>query len=580
MQRRLAAILAADVVGYSRLIGADESGTLAMLRALLKELVQPTLKRHRGRVVKLMGDGLLAEFGSVVDAVAAAVEIQEVMPERSAHLSEDRRIALRIGVNMGDVAVEDGDLFGDGVNIAARLQEIADPNGVAISDDAYRQLSGRLDLPFKDAGEKVLKNINQPVRIWLWPSVNTQSSGTLGGLPDKASIAILPFDNMSGDPEQEYFADGITEDIITALSNIRTYTVLARNSTFTYKGKSVDAKEVGRTLNVHYMLEGSVRRAGNRVRVTAQLIDTTTGDHIWANRYDGTLDDIFDLQDRITSTIVGTIEPELVRAEGGRLKEKRPDNMDAYDYLLRGLALMHKLTPEDTREALVCFEKSIERDPKYGRAYAYASWCYRRDISQSGLTLSIEDRQKAVALARESLRIDRDDPFVLVYAALTIGFIERDFDEALALVERAILLNSVSHRFWNSKAQMHSLKGDTVAAIEAAERAIGLSPNDPAIWVSYWCIAEAHLQERRYEEATKFAKQALRHNENFAPARHIIAAASAQLGRDTEARQALRAALEINPELTISNFPKLYPVALLKNLDAFLDGLRKAGLSE
>ncbi len=584
MERRLAAILAADVVGYSRLIGADEAGTLATLRALRKELVEPTLKRHRGRVVKLMGDGLLAEFGSVVDAVAAAIEIQEATPERSANLPEDRRIALRIGVNVGDVVVEDGDLFGDGVNIAARLQEVADPNGVAISDDVYRHLRGKSEVPFEAAGEKNLKNIAEPVRIWQWSATNTPSDairlGTPPALPDKPSIAVLPFDNLSGDPEQEYFADGITEDIITALSNIRTYTVLARNSTFVYKGKSVDAKEFGRTLNVHYMLEGSVRRVGNRVRVTAQLIDTKTGDHIWANRYDGTLDDIFDLQDRITSTIVGTIEPELVRAEGDRLKEKRPDNMDAYDYLLRGLANMHKLTPEDTYEALACFEKSIERDPKYGRAYAYASWCYRRDVSQSGLMLSEEDRQKAVELAHESLRLDRNDPFVLVYAATVIGFVERDFDEALALIERGISLNPASHRFWNAKAQMHTLRGDTNAAIEAAERAIGLSPNNPAIWVSYWCIAEAHLQELRYEEASDFAKRALRHNEILAPAHHIIAAAFAHLGRDAAARQALKAALEINSDLTIGNFPDLYPVARLKNLDAYLDGLRKAGLPD
>ena len=270
---------------------------------------------------------------------------------------------------------------------------------------------------------------------------------------------------MSGDPEQEYFSDGITEDIITALSNVRTFTVLARNSTFVYKGKSVDARKIGRDLNVNYIIEGSVRRAGDRVRVTAQLIDGATGDHLWAERYDGTLDDIFDLQDRITSTIVGTIEPELVRAEGLRLQGKPPDNMDAYDYLLRGLAYMHKVTPEDTEKGLTCFEKAIELDPSYGRAYAFASWCYRREVEQRGhASLSEGDRRKAMDLARKALRCDRNDPFVLVYAAATLVQIEGNFDEALALTDRALSMHPNSHRFWNAKALCHAFRGDTYAS--------------------------------------------------------------------------------------------------------------------
>lgn len=398
---------------------------------------------------------------------------------------------------------------------------------------------------------------------------------------DKPTIAILPFTNLSSDAEQEYFADGITEDIITALSNVKTFTVLARNTTFVYKGKSVDARELGRTLDLKYMIEGSVRRAGNRVRVAAQLIDTTTGDHLWADRYDGTLDDIFEVQDRITSMIVGTIEPELVRAEGLRLQSKPPDNMGAYDYLLRGLAFMHKVTPEDTKRGLACFERAIELDPNYGRAYAFASWCYRREVEQCGLTaISVADRKEATRLARKALQCDRSDPFVLIYAAITLFQIEADFDEALALIERAISMHPNSLRFWNGKALIHAIKGETKLAIEAAKRAITISPNDPAIWNSYLSIAQAHLQELRYEEASDYARRALRHNENLTPAYYILAAASANRGKTAEAESALVKALKSNPGMTLGAFLECYHVKQYKNLDTYLNGLRKAGLPD
>jgi TolB-like protein/DNA-binding SARP family transcriptional activator len=398
---------------------------------------------------------------------------------------------------------------------------------------------------------------------------------------DRTTIAVLPFTNISDDTEQEYFADGITEDIITALSNVRTFTVLARNSTFVYKGKPVDAKRLGHDLNVNYIIEGSVRRASARIRVSAQLINAVTGDHIWAERYDGTLDDIFDLQDRITSAIVGTIEPELVRAEGLRLQSKPPANMDAYDYLLRGLAYMHKVTPEDTKKGLSCFEKAIDLDPNYGRAYAFASWCYRREVEQSGLaSLSDTDRKEAIRLARKALQCDRNDPFVLSYSAGTFYVIEANYDEALALMERALSMHPFSHRFWNGKALVHAKKGETEQAIDAAERAISLTSNDPAIWNAYLAISQAHLQELRFEEAVEYAKRAIRHNENLGPAYYILVAASAHLGKEADARDALATALVINPGMTTKAFPKNYHVARFKNLDAFLDGLRKAGLPD
>ena len=405
MERRLAAILAADVVGYSRLIGADEAGTLTMLRALRKELVEPTLKRHRGRVVKLMGDGLLAEFASVVDAVAAAVEIQEATPERSAHLADDRRIALRIGVNTGDIVVEDGDIFGDGVNIAARLQEIADPNGVMISDGAHRELRGKLDLPFEDVGEKDLKNIAEPVRSWLWSSTSTpadlsEPDGPPLASPDKPSIAVLPFVNMSGDPEQEYFSDGLTEDIITALAHWRSFPVISRNSTFTYKDKSVDIKQVGRELGARYLVEGSVRKSDKRVRITAQLINGNSGHHIWAERYDRQLDDIFELQDEITQRLTATIAPELVRAEVERSTPKRPEDPDAWDLCRRGMAMARLRATGPNEKAREFYQRAIAIKPDYSDAHAGISFTYHIDI----LLQNTSDREGTALLAMNAAR--------------------------------------------------------------------------------------------------------------------------------------------------------------------------------
>ena len=583
MERRLAAIMLTDMVGYSRLMGLDEEGTISCQKAHRDEVFDPTISQHGGRIVKSTGDGLLVEFPSAVDSVKCAVEVQEGLAGRDTDVPEDRRIQYRIGINLGDIVIDGDDILGDGVNVAARLEGLAEPGGICISGTVHDQLAGRIDIDFRDAGEQSVKNVQRPVRIWHWrtdePVRWAPAAGETPPVPDKSSIAVLPFDNMSGDPEQEYFADGITEDIITGLSNVRTFSVLARNSTFAYKGKSVDIRRIGRDLNVNYLIEGSVRRAGDRVRVTAQLLNTQTGDNLWAERYDGTLEDIFDLQDRITSTIVGTIEPALVRAEGLRLRLARPDNMDAYDHLLRGLSYMHKVTPEDSKKSLKSFEKAIEVDPTYGRAYAFASWCYRREVEQHGLlSLSNEDRVHAVDLARQALRFDRDDPYVLAYASATILQIEGNAEEALALTERAISLHPNSHRFWNAKALTHARLGQIEETIAAANHAISIGPNDPAIWNSYLSLAEAHIQALRFEEAIDFARRATRHNENVGPAYFIIAAAAATLDRMAEASDALDAALRINPGMTISGLLKNFQLARFQNLDAFLDGLRKAGL--
>ncbi|MHC4611210.1 MAG: adenylate/guanylate cyclase domain-containing protein, partial [Planctomycetota bacterium] len=396
VQRRLAAILAADVVGYSRLIRADEEGTLAALKILHKDLIDPKIAEHHGRVVKLMGDGMLAEFGSVVDAVRAAAEVQHAIAERNANLPEEQRMVFRVGINLGDVVIDGDDIHGDGINVAARLEGLAAPGGICISAAVYDQVRDRLELAFEDLGEQEVKNIDRPVRVWRW---TTDASVTTGGLatadkqlslPDKPSIAVLSFVNMSGDPEQEFFSDGMAEEIITALSRYRWFFVIARNSSFTYKGRAVDVTQVGQELGVRYVLEGSVRKAGNRVRVTAQLIDATTGNHIWAERYDRELDDIFALQDEITETIVAAVEPELGVVERERARRKRPENLGAWGSYQRGLwHLLGDPTRDALAEARRLFQHACELDPEFAAAYADLAWTHTIDITL-GLTDDLE----------------------------------------------------------------------------------------------------------------------------------------------------------------------------------------------
>ncbi|MEE8536255.1 MAG: adenylate/guanylate cyclase domain-containing protein, partial [Kiloniellales bacterium] len=375
MKRRLAAILAADVVGYSRLMGEDEAGTLARLKSLRRELVQPKIAEGRGRIVKLMGDGLLAEFPSVVEAVRCAVAIQQDMAGREADLPDERRIRLRIGVNLGDIIVEGSDIYGDGVNIAARLEGLAEPDGICISGKVYQEVRKKLPTAFEDLGEQTVKNIAEPVRVYRWTDAAADPLPGMAGaegalpLPDKPSIAVLPFTNMSGDPEQEYFSDGITEDIITELSRFRSLFVIARGSTFVYKDSAVDARDVGRALGVVYVVEGSVRRAGERVRVTTQLIETASGNHVWAERFDRDIRDIFAVQDEITRTVAATIGGR-VEAEGRQRAERtHPNSLKAYDYVLRAQAFYNQVSKQAHSEALPLLERAIEIDPRNARAH-------------------------------------------------------------------------------------------------------------------------------------------------------------------------------------------------------------------
>jgi adenylate cyclase len=429
--RRLAAILAADVAGYSRLMGADEEGTLERLKALRRELLDPKIVEHRGRIVKTTGDGMLVEFASVVDAVRCAVAVQQAMPERNTGVGAKSRIELRIGINLGDVIVEGDDLYGDGVNIAARIEALADAGGVFVSNTVHDHVRDRLPFAFEDLGEQQVKNIARPVRVYRVRETGAVANNPSASappalpLPDKPSIGVLPFANMSGDPEQEYFADGMVEEIITALSRIGWLFVIARNSSFTYKGQAVDAKQVGRELGVRYILEGSVRKAGGRVRITAQLIDAISGTHLWADRFDGSLEDVFELQDKVAISVAGVIEPALQAAEMRRSFARPTTDLSAYDLYLRAAAVFYPITRERTLQALGLLEQAIAIDRDYGPALALAAICHLLLFTQTWAEEAETSRRKAADLARQALQMAQNDPGVLRQRRLRAGAIWR-----------------------------------------------------------------------------------------------------------------------------------------------------------
>jgi adenylate cyclase len=521
VERRLAAILAADVAGYSRLMGLDEAGTLARLNALRRELIDPQVAEHKGRVVKTTGDGLLIEFPSVVEAVACALAVQQGMAERNAAIPLDWRIEFRIGINSGDVLVEDGDIHGDGVNIAARLEALAEPGAVCVSAIVQSQVEGRLDCAFEDRGEQSLKNIARPVRVYRVgpksPDPNPppqtgegSASARVGAadpvlaLPDKPSIAVLPFQNMSGDPEQEYFADGMVEEIITALSRIRWFFVIARNSTFTYKGHAVDVKQVGRELGVRYVLEGSVRKAGNRIRVTAQLVEAATGNHVWAERYDRDLADIFAVQDEITERVVAAIEPELYAAEQVRSQNKAPDSLDAWECVIRTLSLIGQGTRDENTEAEALCRRAIAIAPGYGRAHSLLAWALlRRSVYLGDLRTLVPEISMET---QTGLALDDRDPWAHVAQANPFNRLRR-FGEAVSASRRALELNP---KF----ALAHALLGNPLAiqgaqqeAINSAEHALRLSPRDRLVGTyASMTMTTVHFAARRYPECVIWAR--------------------------------------------------------------------------
>jgi TolB-like protein len=573
------AILAADVAGYSRLMGQDEEGTLAALKTLRHSLIDPKIQSHRGRTVKTTGDGSLVEFASAVDAVRCAMEIQCAMAERNADVPGDRRIDFRIGINVGDIILDEGDIYGDGVNIAARVETLAKPGAICLSENAYQQIKGKLALDVYDTGEQQLKNIAQPVRVY---GVRLGSAAMRPALPlpDKPSIAVLPFQNMSGDPEQEYFVDGMAEDIITALSRMRWLFVIARNSSFTYKGRAVDLKQVGRELGVRYALEGSVRKVANRVRITGQLIDTATGAHLWADRFDGGLEDVFDLQDRVTTNVVGAIAPTLERAEIERSKRKPTESLGAYDYFLRGMASVHQWTSDANDVALRMFLKAIELDPDFASAYGMAAWCYVwRSINRWTVDREQENAE-AIRLARRAVDLGADDAVALCMGGYALAFVAHDLDGGAALIERALSMNPNLAWAWHSSGWLRDFLGEPEAAIKHLEHGMRLSPLDPFVFRAYAGLACAHLLAGRYEESSLWAERALQRRPNLLVAIRESAASYALGGRLVEAQKAMAQLRHFDPELRISNLTDWLPLRRPQDIARYEEGLRKAGLPE
>jgi len=549
--RRLAAILAADVAGYSRLMGADEEGTLERLKALRHDLVDPKIAEHHGRIVKTTGDGLLVEFASVVDAVRCAVAVQQAMPERNSGVGADNRIELRIGINLGDVIVEGDDLYGDGVNIAARIEALADAGSVFVSNTVHDQVRDRLPFGFDDLGERQVKNIARPVRIYRVRATGDirQPLTPALPLPDKPSIAVLPFANMSGDPEQEYFADGMVEDIITGLSRIHWLLVIARNSSFTYKGRNVDVKQVGRELGVRYVLEGSVRKAGDRVRITTQLIEAATGAHVWAERYERSLGDIFVVQDEITLSAVGAIEPSLRDAEIERVKRKRPDNLGAYDLVLRALPHAYAAMPDEARIAAPLLERALALEPDYGLAHGYLSLCYEIVFARGGHDPVIA--AAAVRHARAAIAHGGDDATALALGAFTIALVEHDLPAAIEAFETALALSPSSSIACIFGGVAMGWAGEAERALKWGEQALRLSPFDRVNYSAYQALALGHFMNRRYQEAANAARRAAQGNPGFSIMHMLLAASLAAQGRVAEAKAPAARVLALQPNFTI-----------------------------
>jgi len=520
-------------------MGADEEGTLARLKACRRELMDPEIAEHRGRVVKTTGDGILIEFSSVVDAVRCAMDVQRGMAERNANVTDEQRIEFRVGINLGDIMIDAEDIHGDGVNIAARLESIAEPGGICISDSSYQQVRDKFTVHFEDMGVQQLKNIARPVRVYRVPiGRSAPRERPALALPDKPSIAVLPFQNMSGDPEQEYFADGMVEDIITELSRIRWLFVIARNSTFTYKGHAVAVKQVARELGVRYVLEGSVRKGGNRVRVTAQMIDATTGAHIWAERYDRDLSDIFAVQDEITASVAGVIEPALAEAEQQRVLRKPPERLDAWEAYQRGLWHFNKYGPEENQTAQTFFRQAIALDPNfapghYGNALAlqWEIWHFSTRPFSEVQGTAREEAQIAVSL---------DDKDAMAHAVLAHMMMwGGEWEAAIAEARTAVALNPNSAFVISMLGCVLGFGGYREEALERLQQAMRASPHDPLIWL--WSIWRAVLQcfSRDFVAALQTLRQVVRLRPSYAPPYEYVAASLAYLGQLDEAREAL-----------------------------------------
>jgi TolB-like protein len=581
MDRRLAAILIADVVGYSRLIETDEAGTLAALKARRTEILQPLVAKHNGRIVKFMGDGVLVEFASAVSGVQCAVDLQAAMSLANQGLAENKQVVFRIGLNLGEVVIEEEDIYGDGVNVAARLQALCEPGGVYLSDNLYRQIRGKTQLLFEDLGEQSLKNIAWPVRVYRVRSAGAAVSiNPQLKLPDKPSIAVLPFQNMSGDSDQEYFADGMVEEIITALSRFQQLFVIARNSSFAYKGRNIDMKQVGRELGVRYVLEGSVRKAGSQVRITGQLIDSTTGAHLWADRFEGELQNIFNLQDQVTASVVGAIGPKLEQAEIERSRHKPTESLDAYDHFLRGMAGIHKWSREGNEEALTHFYQAIELDQNYAVAHGMAARTYVQRNSGGWVKDRAHDSAEMERLADRAVELNRDDAVTLCTAGFGLLDILGRLEDGDALIDRALSLNPNLAWAWLYSAWAKAALGESDIALERIARAQRLSPNDPQKFSMLAASAMAHLFAGHFNHAFTAAQAAMRERPGFLLAICIAAVSAAHAGRIADAQLAITRMLKIDPGIRISNTGQLTPIQRPQDAAIWLEGFRMAGLPE
>ena len=584
MQRRLAAILAADVVGYSRLLSEDEAATLSALKAHINELIEPKVAEHHGRIVKLMGDGVLAEFPSAVEAVFCAIEIQSAVDERNTAVPEDRRIVFRIGINIGDVVAEGDDIYGDGVNVAARLEALSEAGGICISDDVHRILEGKSDLAFEDAGQHKVKNIARPVQVWRWTPTAGEAKkfGTKSSEPrpllEKPSIAVRPFANLSDDAAQTYFSDGITDDIITELSRFRDLLVIARNSSFAYHDKEVEAQDVASDLSVRYVLEGSVRTAGERIRITAQLVDAETGHHIWAERYNRDLTDVFSVQDEIAQTVAATVAGRLKVSAQDRAVRKVTESLEAYDFLLRGQSIVGD-TAENNLRARRAFEKAAELDPSCARAYAGQAQHHLIDWFCGWGESSDSSFRQALACATKAVKLDNADS----KAQWMLGHIHTfggEFEAAEVHLKRALDLNPNDADALCFMGLFLSQTGRAHESIDCFTAAMRLNPYFPSFYL--WNLGGAYYNARRYEDALAPLKEFTGQHPNFIRPRKLLAATLAQIGRIEEARAVMDEVLAVEPDANIGQEGELgrRQYKGQNDLDHWLEGLRKAGLPE
>jgi adenylate cyclase len=585
VERKLAAILAADVAGYARLVGSDEVGTLRLFTAH-REILDGQIAEHGGRIANTAGDSVLAEFPSAVDAVQCALQAQERLAEANQSLPAGRRLEFRIGIHVGDVVVQPGDLYGDGVNIAARLQTLAEPGGVCISGTVHEHVRKLPTLRFSDLGPQVVKNIAEPVRAYLLSSENA-SEGVAGRepdrpkplpLPDKPSIAVLPFTNLSGDPEQEYFADGLVEDIITALSRVRSFFVIARNSSFTYKGRAVDVRQVSRDLGVRYVLEGSIRKAGSRVRIVGQLVDGTTGHHVWADRFDGDVSDIFELQDQVTESVVGAVEPSIRLEEIRQAHTKPTSSITAYDLYLRALPGFYSMTREGFADVRRLTNEALTIDP--GFTLAKALGAYIRSISVSQCWHEPDDIRVAVRMAREVLAEAREDPTSLRFAAQVLAYSAKEYETALSVIDRSLYLNPNSAQGYTGSGWVNAYAARPLIAIDHFHRAMRLSPIDPEKGIALSGIGMSYLMLERFDEALQWGQNALREMPNYGSSHRVVIGALIGLQRLDEARAAAQRLMEAFPTYNLALQREINPWSDAAFGERYLDALRIAGIPE